>query len=451
MYAGQRSSVNRARCRAPSPTLAFPGAYRLPERRVSLGAISCQSFWFALTGGMASTFCVLPWLHLATHPQGQVSLCCRVEYDKAAGIARNWVDGAPEDYLNLNTHSLSEIMNSRTHRDSRLQMLRGERPHACNGCYRSEDLGIESKRQQENAAFAALTEAAARTRTDIDGSIAPNFEFIELRLGNLCNVKCRTCNPSSSSKWTSDYKKLRSELSFVRDQSHNGDFSWPESLKFWSDVERNSPHLKQIYINGGEPTLIAAHWDFLETLCASGRARHIALLYNINMTHLPQKAFAIWRQFKKVHISASIDDVGARNTYIRHPTEWEPVVEHLRRLKNSSVSVSILQTVSAMNFYYLDELYAFARAEGVVLSHNYVYDPKFMSVQALPQAVRLKRLIELKARLPDYLWHPLNATFSHPDQPELWQQFKIYTQSLDRLRGESFVETFPEFNAALNA
>ena len=32
------------------------------------------------SGGMASkSFCPLPWNHLATHPDGQVSLCCEAE------------------------------------------------------------------------------------------------------------------------------------------------------------------------------------------------------------------------------------------------------------------------------------------------------------------------------------------------------------------------------------
>src|SRR5688572_7287334 len=127
--------------------------------------------------GMES-FCVLPWVHLATHPQGQVSLCCRVDYEGGKGMARNG-----STHLNLNSSSITDIMNSETHRHSRLQMLKGERPPACKGCYHDEDQGVESKRQRENNIFRSFDVARARERTDSEGNIIPDLHFLELRLG----------------------------------------------------------------------------------------------------------------------------------------------------------------------------------------------------------------------------------------------------------------------------
>ena len=43
-----------------------------------------------------NTFCVLPWIHLATHPHGGTSLCCVTDFKDGAGMSK---DG--ENYYNL--------------------------------------------------------------------------------------------------------------------------------------------------------------------------------------------------------------------------------------------------------------------------------------------------------------------------------------------------------------
>ena len=37
---------------------------------------------------MSKTFCPLPWVHLATHPQGEITLCC--EADHTQGISESY-------------------------------------------------------------------------------------------------------------------------------------------------------------------------------------------------------------------------------------------------------------------------------------------------------------------------------------------------------------------------
>ena len=43
-----------------------------------------------------NTFCVLPWIHLATHPHGGTSLCCVTDFKDGAGMSK---DG--ETFYNL--------------------------------------------------------------------------------------------------------------------------------------------------------------------------------------------------------------------------------------------------------------------------------------------------------------------------------------------------------------
>ena len=150
-----------------------------------------------------NTFCVLPWIHLATHPHGGTSLCCVTDFKDGAGMSK---DG--ENYYNLNKNTITEHMNSEVFKNTRLSVLKDEIPSPCKRCYIEEKKGITSKRVIENKNYSNFTIGDAKKITNIDGSIDPKLEFVELRLGNVCNVKCVTCYPASSSKWVPDYKIL---------------------------------------------------------------------------------------------------------------------------------------------------------------------------------------------------------------------------------------------------
>ena len=91
---------------------------------------------------MSETFCVLPWIHLATHPNGTATLCCQVDTINGLGFAKN--DGK---VLDLNeTQDIEAFLNSKEFKKTRLQMLNGEKPLACSKCFEHELSGAKSKR-----------------------------------------------------------------------------------------------------------------------------------------------------------------------------------------------------------------------------------------------------------------------------------------------------------------
>ena len=102
---------------------------------------------------MSKTFCPLPWIHLATRPNGDVSVCCTAnasgagkQDEKTAGLVKK--DGIA---MNLRDHTIEEVWNSEHMRRTRLQMLNGEIPSSCTKCFSEEAKGITSKRQWESA------------------------------------------------------------------------------------------------------------------------------------------------------------------------------------------------------------------------------------------------------------------------------------------------------------
>ena len=382
---------------------------------------------------MSDTFCPLPWMHLATHPEGKVTLCCVSDHTNNMSVAKN--NGFE---LNLNRNKVIEIVNSEYFVQVRNEMRSGIKPQACMRCYEEEDKSMGSKRELELKRFGI-------NYSDNEGIVDPNLKFIELRLGNLCNVRCRTCNPASSTQWILEYSKLQNSLPFVTRYPLKIDTNWTQSDEFWNDLLENSKNVELIYINGGEPTLVEKHWNYLERLIERGLHKQVKLWYSINMTNLPDKLLDIWKQFKEVEIHCSIDDIGERNSYIRKGTSWEDVETNLQKIRNNPwIQASVTQTVSWMNIFYIEEFKEYFDKLGMKTQSNLVYDPKFYSISILPES--LKSMLRNKITNFDYLLDHVSSDINI----ETFKQGLAYNNWLDESRKEKFSEVFSEWAEIIN-
>jgi organic radical activating enzyme len=363
--------------------------------------------------------------------------------------ARNYGEER-EEFFNLNDHDIETHMNSDYFKEIRLEMLEGKEPVACKRCYDEERKGIESKRTYESKIYRDYDPDYASRLTSKDGSIPMDLRFVELRLGNVCNVRCRTCNPASSSRWVADYKKIVDSLEFVNDGyswlDHKHDFQWPEDENFYEDLFKCAPNMEVLYINGGEPTLIKAHWKFLEMLVESGRSKNIILWYNINMTSIPDKAIPLWKEFKEARVCPSIDDLAHRNKYIRFPTEWSDVEKNLDTiLAVPELNVRITQTVSAYSYIYLDEFLNWAPCP---VDMNFVYDPDYLSPGILPPVVRQEAHTKFRKTMGNrHELGTLLSMYNDDDWDEVkWEHFCRYNDELDKIRNheDGWREIFPE-------
>lgn len=392
---------------------------------------------------MSKTFCPLLFQHLATHPHGGVTHCCIADHRGALSSARD-----ENRYYNLNNDKIHDLFNSDSFKKARVEVLDGKKPAACMRCYSEESKGIESKRITEQKNYPEYTIDVARAQTDPDGFMPDiQFDFVELRLGNVCNVACRTCNPASSSKWRNDYDKLKEQLSFkINPYDDMQGFRWPENEKFWEDLLQHCDTVKTFYINGGEPTLIKQHFKFLERLADMGRT-DVKLWYNINMTNMNDEIIDIWRKFDNVKVSCSIDDLGERNNFIRYPTDWDTLLKNFLRLKEEKFELDVTQTVSFMNYGSIGEFYNFFAVEhGVWVHHNFVHDPDFMSPAVLPLEMRENIHARLSNIFPKWKIDQLVSLYGGKDKPEKWKQALEYTKKLDVIRKQDFFSVFPEFS-----
>lgn len=377
-----------------------------------------------------SKVCVLPYTHIATHPDGNVTLCC--ESDKTNGMdrARN-----KNTSVNLNWHSPNEVLSCGYYKEVREQMENGQEPKACTKCYELERRGAQSKRVYEiNEYFTRNTFFSTKL------SVFP--EFIELRLGNTCTLKCITCNPISSSSLRPVFNELK-ELQFIPKSLINPDMNvdWTEKTQFWDDLFRSGSNIKKIYINGGEPTLIKQHWRFLTMLVKSGQAKNIHLQYNINLTQMKQEWLELWAQFKRVDLGMSIDDIEQRNEYIRFGSKWDTTLGNLKKVvefQDGHIVKYITQTISALNAGYIDtSRHFFMNEVGVDVVTNVVTDPFFMNPSNMP------------ARVKDwYLSRDTNGILVphlSKQSTDSSSQLVEYLDTLEKKRSVRWREVFKEF------
>ena len=392
---------------------------------------------------MSKTLCVLPWMHLATHPNGGASLCCRSNHTHAISWAKK---SDTQSLVMLDNDNVSDIMNSDKFIEVRQAMIDGKRPVECEGCWQDEDNGIKSKRQYENERWAHIIpklEQKAKLSTI-------NLIYVELRLGNVCNNACLTCNSYSSTKWYPDEKKISKDLNWFELRPMEN-FKWFEKEEFYSNLADSSQEVEEIYINGGEPTLIRAHFEYLKHSIVSGTATNVQLVYSLNMMDIPDRLIELWKSFKKVTVNASIDDLESRNYYIRYPTQWEETLSSIAKLNDVlNVNWHVTQTVSMLNVHTLDAFGDWLqKTYNKTPHHNYVLYPDYLSLATLPESYKEKLRNYYIDKLSDHQRIDLFAKLQVAYQPILLSKAKEFILAVDKVRGLNYVDYIPELKEIL--
>ena len=435
---------------------------------------------------MSKTFCPLPWIHLATRPNGDVRVCCTanasgagITDEKEAGLVKE--DGVA---MNLRDHTIEEVFNSSHMRRTRLQMIKGEVPVSCRKCFAEEEKGITSKRQWETREWATRLDLQKLVKqTKEDGTVPVNVPYFDLRLGNLCQLKCIMCSPHDSSSWIKEWKLQYPQYKneeLVRDQGWNEefDYTWYKKGSFIESMKGQVENIQELYFAGGEPLLIPEHYKILEFLVEEGFAKDVNLRYNSNGLELPDKLFELWQHFKEVRFNFSIDAYGQRNNYIRYPSQWEDVAKNLKRLDENTrdnTVINIACAVQLLNAGYIDELAEWKMDQGFskinpsmfgggIIGTHLVYLPSYLNVRVLPQKAKLW----VKDKLETFIdRQKFNLEFNqHPYGAQRWNglikymmqedwstklpALREYLTVTDERRGTDYTKTFKELGELIN-
>ena len=428
---------------------------------------------------MSKTFCPLPWIHLATRPNGDVRVCCTanasgagIKDDKTAGLVKQ--DGVA---MNLRDHTIEEVWNSEHMRRTRLQMLNNEIPESCRKCFHEESKGIVSKRQWETEVWnKRLDIDSIVAKTDEQGNIPVDIPYFDLRLGNVCNLKCVMCSPHDSSSWIKEWKLLypkytNEDLKLDQSWDENFDYTWYKKGTFLDSMKDQAKYIKELYFAGGEPLMIPEHYNILQFMVDEGYAKDCCVRYNSNGTVLEDRLFVLWSNFKEVTFNFSIDAYSEKNDYIRYPSEWNTIEKNLKILDESetNIRINIAAAVQLLNVSYLDELADWKSSQhfnkvncmpfgGGLISTHLVYFPSYLNVRVLPKELKefTKQRIEsfidrqqfntewMRSPMGKSRWEGLVNYMMAEDWTNKLPQLKDYLETLDKSRGTDFRKTFPE-------
>ena len=360
-----------------------------------------------------SRFCTAPWINLSTDVNGSIRPCCRYEQpDRQTKYKMPWMkDG-----------TLDELYNSTEMQALRQAFINGEEPEECSWCWKEEDVGINSFRQMFQA-------RDAHANYDITTSSPRMFD---LKLSNVCNLKCRMCGPTASS---SIAKELNMQNPY-----------WLSNKIIATDNERLFfedwlPDMVYLELTGGEPFFSLENKKLIERVSSSKYAKDIHLKITTNgMFYIPALMDKM-KKFNKVSIALSVDDIGDRLEYQRGNSKWDLIQDNiLSMVKNyPKFNIEVYRTVNNFNIYYLDELDEWCNNNKIHICNGLLHEPKYLSVQYLSSDAKK----EVNEKFSNK-YKPI-IKFMNIEKDHALLEFHNETIKLDKMRNESFNDSFEEW------
>jgi len=412
----------------------------------------------------SETFCMHPFTGLATREDGAICACCRSH---------------PVGFIQQN--SLEEIWNNDTMKRIRKSVLTNIRPPECEPCFSLEDQGVESLRKRHISG--AIPEARIKLYPNALDALKDDYSMpfeiptMELKLNNLCNLKCRMCHPMDSTSWNDwsvvkKYYKQENNIMYAIVEEHDLENKphldkFQDSPEWWASLEKLLPHFRRVEFAGGEPLMDPQHYRILDMLAPYGHQIEIKYATNLSMLGKSNRTvWQYWPKFKSVAVNVSIDGIGDSYEYVRGNASWTELVNNIKQIQTIpnisrivgavTVQVSNVLVLDKMIEYFLDDL-------GIVFHTHRVEYPKVLSAQVLPRELQVLAITKLRAveqRLEEFKMvkqHPQLLAYTRGqiqdninylmarDQSDKWQDCVAFNQALDTTRNQSFTDVTPEF------
>lgn len=374
------------------------------------------------------SFCPEVYNQIQIDMQGDLRVCC---LSSDGGLTRE-ANGTP---MNVKTHSIITAMNSEIHKQHRLDLSNNIKPQRCSNCYNWENHSNDTSRRKK---FIRLSQnkldyvkaSEAFDATNDDGSIdvdTTKLINLDIRFGNLCNLKCIMCDPGNSSLWYEDWDLLSRKFSKTEATGRSVKFQlggidpvtgntqyWKDKTKFYS-LEKNqygklklqneenwweteswknqfkkiAPQLQHIYFTGGEPLLVPAMEEHLTYLIENDFAKNIMLCYDTNLTVVNSNIINKWKFFKEVDLRVSVDDTGDRYNVVRNPGNFDKLYDNITRIQEANIKIKYISIVCHLaNVYGVIRVAKLAKQIGASMSLRFVTRPGWMNVSNLPDSAK---------------------------------------------------------------
>jgi hypothetical protein len=397
-------------------------------------------------------FCVLPWVHFHSWPDGRVMPCCIADSNMpVAEIKEN--------------ESIIQMMNSDDYKKMRSAMLNDEPVEACKRCYDLELMGTWTMRQSHNKRRGLEYAKEIAETTKDNGEITDfKMKYMDLRFSNMCNMKCRSCGPGCSSLWAQEFLDERGPEVFEQYfKTRKIVINKAEEVGFMNKLKPYLKDVTEVYFAGGEIIITPEHYECLDYWIENGLNEQIELTYTTNLSSLKYKdkdLIGYWKKFPKLQIWASLDGMGDVAEVIRKGTDWDRIVKNIKAIKEQvpHAQFQITPTISIWNVFHFPDFFDYMIENGFINTKssprfNLATNPWYANIMILPVHVK-RRLAELyrvyqnkyKDNQDIYNGFKMiiyNLTVGDENKGGILE-FKQFNDELDEFRNEKFEDICPE-------
>lgn len=376
----------------------------------------------------SKTFCLAPWVHATVETDATMIPCC-----------------ASRMKSNITYENYITWWNGDSMRGLRKDLANGNKNINCIGCWSQEDLGKgESQRINYNNLFNKYADYDQIRNAEANDYVSTSEPVTwDIKLGNLCNIKCVMCNADFSDKID---KEIKQHATLIEQKfpgklipTYSAYQNWTETntaREFLAHIFSNS---KWIKLEGGEPLSQKNVRDILDNLSDTN------LSIITNGTILDDRIYNALAKFPRVEISVSVESVSHANDIIRYGSDWETVRTNLLRLKElPNVDIQINHVLQITSVFYLVDVLKFCEEHNIKMLILELFTPKYLSLAACPteyieQMIAEVEKIEIKQSKNQYIKkYLINSLAKTKYSQELNDEFYRYVDLLDRMRLKKF-------------
>jgi MoaA/NifB/PqqE/SkfB family radical SAM enzyme len=344
-----------------------------------------------------NVFCNIPWTEVHINADGTYHTC---------GSQPNPMSLTLNGQIyNVHNMPIEDWINSNYQCNVRKNKVRGIMEPLCGQCYAEDAMGSSSKRVKENLKSGIsqlnFVEDYKRSfdRKHFDLSEQNNgltdmepYSF-HMSLGNECNLACKMCGPTASS---------RLAVQMIQEGTYNGParMNWTTNQESWDNVVNficNTQVLKFVHIIGGEPLMNPRFEELVDRLINAGKT-DIYFGFTTNGTRVNIPLLEKLQAFRHVDIGISIEATGVINDAIRDGSCTEEVLEnidtYLEYRSESHVYVTVRPVPSALSVHTLDKLYSWCASRKLDVLTNMLTFPEYQQIKNLPQQVKERLLAQ---------------------------------------------------------
>lgn len=382
----------------------------------------------------ATPLCFMPLHALTITGRGDLKPCCQLK-------------GAITNIKNID--SLHEYFSSQKITTLVDQLCTQQKPESCISCWDRESKINASRRTWFNDKLGKHFP----TKEAIRENSSPYVLQMDINLSNRCNLKCRMCGVWGSHKWIEEEQALHQIDSRFRRETRSEYLNLMELSE--SHINMLMPtlkNIKRIDFKGGEPLLAPLHTYLLKRLIEENLHTQVHLHYTSNGTFISPEIVSLFKHFKRIYITISLEAIGTLYKYIRgHHNSLDLIEKNIKKyVEQENVFVNFNVTLQAYNTLALNEVFNYLNTINHprisikdAFKYTIVNTPTYLSPWVLPR--QLKDLAaERIAHIPEL------ETFRHrllqsPDLQDEWLLFCRFTKALDHMRNEDIISVVPEF------